>query len=266
MSMILRAFLASLAYFIGFGGNWLFGQSMTERPIVVGFITGLLLGDVKTGIIIGGAVEAIFMGSVNIGGNIAAEPAAATAFSVAFATMDNVGAESALALAVPVGVLAAFMFMIINNMLYNFTAPLIDKLAEANNAKGLIVMNFVLWFFRFFIVALALFVSLLAGQNSIQVFIETIPQKVLNGLTLAGKFLPAVGLSILMKMLWSKELAAYFFLGFVLYIYLGLPHVAIAAIAAVIIIVVAIRDKEMFDLSKRQTTPTIIDEEEEFFA
>ena len=68
--MVVQAFLASLAYFICYGGNWLFAQSMTERPIVVGFVTGLLLGDMKTGIIVGAAVEAIFMGSVNIGGNI----------------------------------------------------------------------------------------------------------------------------------------------------------------------------------------------------
>ena len=32
--MVLRAFLAALAYFICYGGNWLFAQSMTERPIV----------------------------------------------------------------------------------------------------------------------------------------------------------------------------------------------------------------------------------------
>ena len=80
--MVLRAFLAALAYFICYGGNWLFAQSMTERPIVVGFITGLFLGDIKTGIIVGAAVEAIFMGSVNIGGNISAEPAAAATFAV----------------------------------------------------------------------------------------------------------------------------------------------------------------------------------------
>ena len=84
--MVLRAFLAALAYFICYGGNWLFAQSMTERPIVVGFITGLFLGDIKTGIIVGAAVEAIFMGSVNIGGNISAEPAAAATFAVVMAT------------------------------------------------------------------------------------------------------------------------------------------------------------------------------------
>ena len=265
--MVMRAFLAALAYFICFGGNWLFGQSMTERPIVVGFVTGLFLGDVTTGIIIGCAVEAIFMGSVNIGGNISAEPAAAAAFAVAFATMENINADTALALAVPVGVLSAFLFMIINNMLYNFTAPAIDRLAEKNNAKGLIRMNFGLWFLRFLIVSICLFAAIMAGESAVQAFIDKIPAAVLSGLTLAGKFLPAVGLSILMKMLWTKELCAYFFLGFVLYTYLGLPHVAIAVIAGIIVVVVALRDKELFDMkNKGIAVASLVDEEEDFFA
>ncbi len=68
MSNLMIACMATLAYFICYGGNWLFGQCMIERPIVVGTVTGLFLGDLTTGIIIGGALEAIYMGAVNIGG------------------------------------------------------------------------------------------------------------------------------------------------------------------------------------------------------
>lgn len=42
------------------------------------------MGDVKTGVIIGASLEAIFMGAVNIGGAISAEPVTATALAVAF--------------------------------------------------------------------------------------------------------------------------------------------------------------------------------------
>ena len=256
--MVLRAFLAALAYFICYGGNWLFAQSMTERPIVVGFITGLFLGDIKTGIIVGAAVEAIFMGSVNIGGNISAEPAAAATFAVVMATMENISADAALALSVPVGVFSAFLFMIINNVLYNFTAPIIDRLAEKGNDKGLIT--------RFFIVALCMFAGLLAGGAAIEATINSIPAVVLTGLNTAGKFLPAVGLSILMKMLWNKQLAIYFFLGFIMVVYLGLPQVAIAALAIILVISVALRDMELHKLQETRTAVTPVDREEDFFA
>lgn len=263
--MAIRAFLAALAYFICYGGNWLFAQSMTERPIVVGFVTGLLLGDMKTGIIVGAAVEAIFIGSVNIGGNISAEPAAAATFAVVMATTQNIAADAALALSVPVGVFSAFLFMIINNVLYNFTAPIIDKLAEKSNDKGLITLNFAMWFIRFFIVALCMFVGLLAGETAIESAINSIPPVVLTGLNTAGKFLPAVGLSILMKMLWNRPLAIYFFLGFIMVVYLGMPQVAVAAFAIIIVIAVANRDMELHKV--QQSKPAVSDDgEEDFFA
>lgn len=264
--MALRAFLAASAYFICYGGNWLFAQSMTERPIIVGFVTGLLLGDMKTGIIVGAAVEAIFMGSVNIGGNISAEPAAAATFAVVMATTQNIDADAALALSVPVGVFSAFLFMIINNVLYNFTAPVVDRLAEKSNDRGLITLNFTMWFFRFFIVALCMFLGLLAGGSAIETVINSIPAVVLTGLNTAGKFLPAVGLSILMKMLWNKQLAIYFFLGFIAVVYLGLPQVAIAALAIILVIAIAMQDMEMHKLQIAKSTTEPVDREEDFFA
>ena len=39
--MLTHAFLAALAVFICFGGNYLTGQSMLERPLVVGLVMWL---------------------------------------------------------------------------------------------------------------------------------------------------------------------------------------------------------------------------------
>lgn len=82
--MIGLAVMAWLTVLICYGGNWVLGQCMIERPLVVGLVAGLLMGDVKTGVIIGASLEAIFMGAVNIGGAISAEPVTATALAVAF--------------------------------------------------------------------------------------------------------------------------------------------------------------------------------------
>ena len=56
--MLNVALLSALSYFICYGGNWIFGQSMSDRPIVIGAFTGLLLGDLYQGLIIGAALEA----------------------------------------------------------------------------------------------------------------------------------------------------------------------------------------------------------------
>lgn len=88
--MLMHATMATLAVFICFAGNYLTGQSMMERPLVVGLVTGILMGDMKTGVLMGASLEAIFLGNVNIGGVIAAEPVTATTLATTFAIISNV--------------------------------------------------------------------------------------------------------------------------------------------------------------------------------
>lgn len=99
--MIGLAVMAWLTVLICYGGNWVLGQCMIERPLVVGLVAGLLMGDVKTGVIIGASLEAIFMGAVNIGGAISAEPVTATALAVAFTVGAGIDQGAAITLAVP---------------------------------------------------------------------------------------------------------------------------------------------------------------------
>ena len=65
---MLNAFLVALAVFICVGGAELIGFTMLNRPIVIGPLVGLFLGDLHTGVVVGASLEAVFMGVVNIGG------------------------------------------------------------------------------------------------------------------------------------------------------------------------------------------------------
>lgn len=76
--MLVPALQAFLATFLALGINWYVGQCMSERPIVAGLIAGIIFGDIPTGVMIGCALEAIFMGAVNVGGAVSAEPVTAT--------------------------------------------------------------------------------------------------------------------------------------------------------------------------------------------
>lgn len=263
--MLERALLAALAYFICYGGNWLFGQCMIERPIVVGAVTGFLLGDLKAGIMMGAALEAIFMGAVNIGGQISAEPAAATVFAVVFATTQGINADAALAIAIPIGVLSAFVSMFMNNILLNAFVPIFDRMAEKNDVRGLVAVHYGTWLLRFGVFSIILFVGVLVGNGPLTVFVENIPNVVMRGLTATGGFLPAVGFAILLKMLWSKELAVYFLLGFVSVSYLKLPLIAVAAFAIVIVVVNGMRDMQLINITNsRVATKTESSELEDF--
>ena len=250
--MLQTAFLAALCVFICLGGNWLWGQTMIERPLVVGTIMGLIMGDMRTGILIGASLEAIFMGAVDIGGALSAEPVTATVLATTFAITLGVNTKAALALAVPIGVFAAFILMFMKNVVMNIFAPLVDKVASDDNSKGLTRLHFGMWFLNYFIFSLVTFFAVLAGARPVQQLVAQIPANLMAGLAATGGLLPAVGFAILMRMLWSKQLSPYYFLGFILAAYMNLPSVAVAAVGIIIVVIQWIRDKQIMDIENKQ--------------
>lgn len=272
--MLTHAFLAALAVFICFGGNYLTGQSMLERPLVVGLVTGLLMGDMRIGILMGASLEAVFLGNVNIGGVISAEPVTATVISTTFAITAGVSKGAAITLVIPIGMLAAFMVMFMKNVLFNIFAPVLDKIATEGNEHKINALQWGTWAFYYLIISAVSFVGVLAGSGPVNTFVKEIPKVVMNGLNAAGGLLPAVGFAMLMKLLWDNKLAVYYLLGFVLTAYVKLPAVAVAAIGIVICVVVAQNEMRLNQMQKQGVSQTNNssahtskeEEEEDFFS
>ena len=65
--MILQAFLVSLVAMYGRLEQGWMGQQMIARPIWLCPLVGLLLGDFQQGVIIGGSLELIWAGVVQVG-------------------------------------------------------------------------------------------------------------------------------------------------------------------------------------------------------
>ncbi|MDU0866782.1 MAG: PTS sugar transporter subunit IIC [Clostridium perfringens] len=268
--MLMHALMAALSVFICFAGNYLTGQSMMERPLVVGLVTGILMGDMKTGILMGAALEAVFLGNVNIGGVIAAEPVTATTLATTFAIISHVETKAAITLAIPIGMLAAFVVMFLKNVLMNVFAPALDDAARENNQKKIVALHYGTWALYYLIISAISFLGVLLGSGPVNALVENIPAKLMNGLSAAGGLLPAVGFSMLMKLLWDNKLAVFYLLGFILTAYLKLPAVAVAVVGVVICVVTSQRDLQISNLvlagPKGSGQMTKEDEEEEFFA
>lgn len=268
--MLIHALMAALSVFICFAGNYLTGQSMMERPLVVGLVTGFLMGDLKTGILMGAALEAVFLGNVNIGGVIAAEPVTATTLATTFAIISNVETKAAITLAIPIGMLAAFVVMFLKNVLMNIFAPALDDAARENNQRKIVALHYGTWALYYLIISAISFLGVLLGSGPVKVLVGNIPNRLMNGLSAAGGLLPAVGFAMLMKLLWDNKLAVFYLLGFILTAYLKLPAVAVAVLGAIICVVISQRDLQISNLvltgSKGSGHMTKEDEEEDFFA
>ncbi len=273
--MLGTALLAFLAAFISLGGNYIFGQCMSERPLVAGLVAGAIFGNIPAGVMIGAALEAIFMGAVNIGGAVTAEPVTAMTLAVVFVVVMHMDQGVAIALAVPIGLLAGLFYMFMHLSVSSLGAPLIDRAAASGKESRIKLVHFGGWAVKYGLCCLPTFFGVLLGAEPVSQMISQIPATIIAGFTASGNLLPAVGMAMLLKMLWDKKLAVYFLLGFILVSYLGLPMVGVAAFGIVVVVVTSLRDKEVFDLEKAKGTIDVADgaspaisksDEEAFFA
>ena len=66
---MLQAFLLGMIAFIA-QSEFALGTSLISRPIVTGLFTGIVMGDIKAGVIMGATLELAFIGSFSVGGAI----------------------------------------------------------------------------------------------------------------------------------------------------------------------------------------------------
>ena len=134
--MAFQAFLIGLIVFIG-KADYFVGTAMLGRPIVLGALVGLALGDAATGTIIGFSLELVFMGMQAIGASIPPDMIVGSVLGTAFAITTGNGIDTAVTIAMPAAVLSAFIV----NLFYGVITPIMarsaDRFAEDDNDRGI---------------------------------------------------------------------------------------------------------------------------------
>ena len=83
--MIIQAALVAVVAFLASVDEQLFGASMMARPLFTGMLVGAIMGDIQTGVTVGAALEAMFMGSIMVGSAVPPEVYASSTLSIAVA-------------------------------------------------------------------------------------------------------------------------------------------------------------------------------------
>lgn len=78
------------------------GDCQLERPLVLGPVIGLILGDLPTGLFVGASLELVFMGAQAIGGSVPSNVAIGSALGTVVAITSGTGLEGAILVATPV--------------------------------------------------------------------------------------------------------------------------------------------------------------------
>lgn len=240
---------------------------MADRPIVVGPIVGLVLGDVVTGTLIGAQLEVIYLGIVNVGGAQATDTLYATTMAAALSIISGIPQEAAITLAIPLGFIGLFMLQV-TRIFFAFMCPVLDRIAEKGNGRTYSAAYILHIVVGYGFGAVTIFVALLAGADATQAFINALPPFIMNGMKAAGGMLPALGLGVLLSMIWDKKKLIYFVLGFAIVVYLGVPMVCLAVFGVFLMLMDLYRNQDMKKLEKvwaGKGNAADKNEEEEFF-
>jgi Phosphotransferase system, mannose/fructose/N-acetylgalactosamine-specific component IIC len=116
-------------------------------------------------------------------------------------------------------------------ILFTIYSPMMhkcDRFVDQLNFKGIEWVNYlgmIILFGFYFIVA---FLPIYFGADAATALVQKSPQWLLDGLSVAGGMMPAIGFAMLMKIMMKKTYIAYFILGFLGVTFLNLPILAIA--------------------------------------
>ena len=231
---MLQAILVGLVVVLG-KSDYFFGTAMFQRPLVMGALVGVVLGDVKAGVTIGFELELVFMGMQAIGAAVPPDMVVGSVLGTAFAISTNSGIETAVTIAMPAAMLSA----VIVNLFYGVISPLMakgaDKYAEEDNDKGIeriFLLNGILFDVTFGVIA---FVCFLFGGDAVSSLLAVIPDWFTNGVSIAAGILPAIGFAQLISMIANKQIAVFFFFGFLISAYLGISIIGIVCFSVVLV-------------------------------
>lgn len=189
-----------------------------RQPLFAALFIGLIMGDLKQAIIIGAAVQILYIGLVAAGSNLPADDCLAGLIAIPIALSAGMTTAQAITLAVPVGVLGVFLDQLRKTVNVIFV-HMGDKYAGDGNEKGIVVCNVILpTILSFFIRFPVPFLANMYGANAVQNFMNSIPEWLTHGFSVAGGLLPALGFALTLFVIGKKELMPLFFIGYFLVI------------------------------------------------
>ena len=212
-------------------------EFQTHRPLVACTLVGLILGDITTGIIIGGTLEMIALGWMNIGAAQSPDSALASVVSTILVIAGHQSIGAGIAVAMPLAV-AGQMLTVFARTITVFFQHKADQYALKGNLTGIDVCHISALFIQALRVSIpAVLVAIFIGTTAVQTMLAAIPLVITGGLQVAGGFIVVVGYAMVINMMQAKYLMPFFFLGFVLAAFTGFNLIAFGIIGAVLAIV-----------------------------
>jgi PTS system mannose-specific IIC component len=215
------------------------------RPVVVGMIAGLIVGDVKMGLYIGGTLELLILGIGTYGGASIPNYVVGAIVGTYFAVNSKIEPEVAITtLAVPVGLLMVQLDILArsSNIFFARRAEIKASQLDFKGMNRNILLGSLPWALSR---ALPVFIVVLLGKDIVSALISIIPEQIILGMKVAGGLLPVVGIAILLRYMNTKAYIPYLVIGFAVAAYMKIPMLGVALIGLALGLIVYKRRLEI---------------------
>lgn len=205
--------LAIIAFIVGID-FWL-EALFIFRPIIVSTLTGLVLGDLKLGLVTGGLTELAFAGLTPAGGTQPPNPVLAGVMTTVIAYTTGTSATEAIGLALPFSFLMQYILLLYYS-LFSFFNRKLNIAAENADTKAFRKYNIIPMVIVAFTYALIVFLSTYVAQDAMRKLVNVLPEWLTHGLSVAGGILPAVGFGMLLNVMFNIKYLPYLIIGFIM--------------------------------------------------
>lgn len=231
MNIFFKAFLVALFVTIAFIDSHTF-QTHIFRPIFVGPVVGLIMGNVNTGFAVGVTIELMFLAVIFVGTAAPPDPTISTAIATAIAVLGGGGTELAVATALPISFIGQIATTVQNSIINVWFMHRAEKASEKLDTKGIIRNNMIYpMLMNALLYGVPTFLAIYFGADFIKQIIDAIPEKIITGLSVGGGMIGAVGFALLLSTIKAKQMWPFFIIGFVFASYLKVNMIGIGLLA-----------------------------------
>lgn len=210
-----------------------------NRPLLAGFITGIILGRPMEGALIGAGINVIYLGFISAGGAQMGDPSFAGYAGTALAIGSNLDVSTAMAISVPLGTIATVLWiakMTVNSFFVHWA----DREVEKGNVSMVAFINVVppqilLFLVSFIPAALVVYY----GPNAVSGMLSVMTDGVLHVFNVIGAMLPALGIAMNLKLIGNSFTMPFFVLGIILSVQFQMDIIIISIIGAVIALTIS---------------------------
>jgi len=211
MVLLFQAFIVGVLCYLGavetvwaygvVGGYYILG-----RPLVAGFLIGLVFGDVQAGVLCGLAVQGVFIASMHTGGTSSSEITYASYGGIGLALATTKDPAVAVTLAIFIGQTFGLIFYNLRMAGFSYFNHKAEKAAANLDIKGLILNQIVYTqFITFLVRVIPIMLAIYFGKDLVESLLKSMPEVVTHIVSVLGGVLPALGIAMLMNILIKKK-------------------------------------------------------------